>query len=82
MRQKEKKKEPHLNCVVRKLLSLHFYQSYTCTKVKKSNSYTRFLIKHPAFLYPTLLFFEEAVTFIDFTAYFYFFVLTSLKLSL
>lgn len=81
MRQKEKK-EPHLNCVVRKLLSLHFYQSHTCTKVKKSNSYTRFMIKHPAFLHATLLFFEEAVIFIDFTAYFYFFVLTSLKLSL
>lgn len=58
--------------MVRKLLCLHFNQSYTCTKVKRSNSYARFMIKYPAFLHPALLFFEEALTFIDFTAHFYF----------
>ena len=30
------------------------------------------MIQHLAFLRPALLFFEEALTFIDFTAHFYF----------
>ena len=57
MRQKEKRTTSEL--CGEEIVKLTFFISYSCTKVKKSNSYTRFVIKHPASPHPTLLFFEE-----------------------
>ena len=64
MRQKEKRTTSEL-CGEEIVKLTFFYQSYSCTKVRKSNSYTRFMIKHPASLHPTLLFFEDVLTFTD-----------------
>lgn len=63
MRQKEKRTTSEL--CGEEIVKLTFFISYSCTKVKKSNSYTRFVIKHPASPHPTLLFFEEVLTFTD-----------------